>query len=128
MIKLQRMSETEKEIMQRIWAAGGPVTSAYLLGELGRAGRDWKASTVLTFLARLVEKGLLTAVRRGRSNEYVPRVAEADYRLYDTRQFLDDVHDGSVKSLIAALFDGGELTVRELGELRTWFDEREGAD
>ena len=124
MKKLQRMSESEKEVMQLIWAAGGPVTSADLLERLQEMGRVWKTSTVLTFIARLVEKGILTAVRHGRSNDYIPSVSESGYRRFETQIFLDDVYEGSVKSLIAALFDGGEMTAREVEELKTWFDER----
>ena len=127
MSKIQRMSDSEKEVMQLVWATGGPVTSARLLEQLNAAGKDWKTNTVLTFLARLVEKGLLTAVRHGRSNMYIPRLGPDDYRRFETRLFLEDVHDGSVKSLIAALFDERDITKREIDELKAWFDERGGS-
>ncbi len=124
MSKLQRMSEAEKEIMQFIWAAGGSITSSKLLEQLKATGNEWKTSTVLTFLARLVEKGILTSVKHGRLNDYIPRISESGYRRFETRMFLDNVHDGSVQSLIAALFDGGDMTTREIEELKSWFAER----
>ncbi len=124
MNKIQRMSDAEKEVMQLVWAAGGSVTSAKLLEELKATGNEWKTSTVLTFLARLVEKGLLTTVRHGRSYEYIPKVNESEYRRFETRMFLEHVHDGSVKSLMAALYESGDMSVQEIEELKTWFTER----
>jgi predicted transcriptional regulator len=124
MNKLQRMSDAEREVMQLIWAAGSTMTSTRLLEELKASGSEWKTSTVLTFLARLVEKGILTAVKNGRSNDYMPRVSESEYRRFETQMFLEHVHDGSVKSLIAALYESGDMTVQEIEELKSWFAEK----
>jgi predicted transcriptional regulator len=124
MQNLQRMSDSEKEIMQLIWAAGGSVTSGQLLEELKATGNEWKTSTVLTFLARLVDKGILTALKHGRSNDYIPRVSESEYRRFETQLFLDNVHDGSVRSLIAALYESSDMTSNDIEELRAWFNEK----
>jgi len=121
MRRLQKMSDSEKEVMRFVWAAGGSVSSARLLDDLKAINKAWKPNTVLTFLARLVEKGILTAVRHGRSNEYIPLITENEYIQFETRSFLDSVHEGSVKSFITALYEGNDLTSEEITELKEWF-------
>ena len=122
MRSFQKISESEMEVMRVIWASGGPVTSAQLQSALG-AEKAWKATTLLTFLARLCEKGLLTAKRDGKSNVYCPLVTEKEYKRAETRTFLNEVHQGSLKSFIAALADE-ELSREELAELKEWFEQK----
>jgi BlaI family penicillinase repressor len=123
---IKRMSDAEKEVMQLIWADGGPFTSARLIDALKKKGSAWKTSTVMTFLGRLVDKGILTSVKCGRSFEYIPKVSESEYRQFETQLFLDSVHDGSVTSLFAALFDGHDMSSDEIDALKAWFSERSG--
>ena len=121
MKKLQKMSESEKEVMRFVWAAGVSVSSAKLLDDLKTINRGWKSNTVLTFLARLIEKGILTSIRHGRSNEYIPLITENEYVQFETRSFLNSVHDGSVKNFIAALYNGNDLNEEEIQDLKEWF-------
>ena len=72
--QFQSLSESEMEIMRVIWDADAPITAAQLLELFAHKG--WKIQTVSTFLTRLVEKGVLTVERRGRSNFYTPAVTE----------------------------------------------------
>jgi len=118
------MSDSEKEIMQFVWLAGGSVSSAKLLDDLKTINKKWKPNTVSTFLARLIEKGLLTSVRHGRTNEYIPLITETEYKQFETRSFLDSVYAGSVKNFIATLYEGDNLTAEEIKELQAWFAER----
>ena len=67
---IQLMSDAEKEIMKLIWDNGGSIFISELLEKVEESGRGWKRTTVRTFLTRLMEKGLLTAVRRGKNCEY----------------------------------------------------------
>lgn len=124
MSKIQRMSDAEKEVMQIIWAVGGSISSSWLLDELKNRNKDWKPNTVLTFLARLIEKGILTAKKHGRANEYIPLVSENEYKRFETRSFLDSVYDGSIKKFISALYEGDDLTTDEIEDLKKWFSQR----
>lgn len=49
-------------------------------------------------------------------------VSEADYRAGETRDFLREVHGGSVQSFFAALGSPGSLSGAEIEELRRWLD------
>ena len=81
-----RLSEAQQEIMQEIWAAGRPITCEELRQRLA-GEREWKTTTVLTFLSRLVEKGMLTVTKRGRTNLYAARMTQEEYRGEEARAF-----------------------------------------
>ncbi|GIO86424.1 transcriptional regulator [Paenibacillus faecis] len=123
MKSVQKMSEAESEVMRVVWAAGGPVTSQVILAELNKR-KDWKPTTVLTFLTRLTEKGLLRTEKRKKVNYYTPVFSEDEYKHLETRAFLETVHEGSVKNLLAALYDADDISPEEIEELKKWFSER----
>jgi len=114
--KIQHMSESEKQIKEIIWQAERPVTTAEILQRLPE-GNTWKQNTVITFLARLMEKGIIKATRVGKANQYEPCMTEQEYRNYETRQFINEVHKGSVLGLISALCDSGDLTKEDIEKL-----------
>lgn len=116
MTRLQRISDAEKEIMEFIWAAGRPVTTREIIANLPR-NKQWKQSTVITFLSRLMEKGILKATRISKANYYEPCITEQEYRNFETKQFIADVHKGSVFGFISALCDNGDLTREDIEEL-----------
>lgn len=116
MNKIQRMSDAEKQIMQLIWAAGRPITTREIIANLPE-GNNWKQSTVITFLARLMEKGILKATRISKANYYEPCLTEQKYRNFETKQFIADVHKDSVLSFISALCDNGDLTKEDIEKL-----------
>ena len=120
MKQFQKMSEAEMEIMNEVWDCGGPASSADIQRRLS-AVRPWKTTTILTFLSRLCEKGLLRIEREGRANAYIPLVSKEEYKQAETRAFLNEVHHGSVRSFFAALAGGG-MTAEEIEELKKWFE------
>ncbi|MGN6715648.1 Predicted transcriptional regulator [Anaerocolumna jejuensis DSM 15929] len=116
MKKIQRISDSEKQIMEFIWSTGKPVTTKEIMEHLPQ-GTNWKQSTVITFLARLLEKGLIRATRISKANYYEPAITEREYKEFETKQFIKDVHKGSVFGLISALCDSGDLTREDIEKL-----------
>ncbi|MCI9667407.1 MAG: BlaI/MecI/CopY family transcriptional regulator [Angelakisella sp.] len=119
-----KMSDSEMKIMALIWENGGVVTTAWLTQRLGETG--WKATTILTFLARLEEKGFLTVRKNGRQNLYEAAISREEYQREETQSFIRQIHGGSYKSLFAALCAPGQLTAGEVEELRRWFEGEDG--
>lgn len=117
MSKIQRMSDAEKQIMEFIWALGRPTTTKEILANLPE-DNNWKQSTVITFLARLIEKGFIKATRISKANYYEPCLSEQEYKNLETEQFIKDVHKGSVLGFINALYDNGDLTKEDIESLR----------
>ena len=116
-----KISDSEMKIMNLIWDAGAPVTTAWITQRLGD-GIEWKATTILTFLARLEEKGCITVRINGRQNLYQAAVTRECYQREETRSFVEQIHGGSYRSLFAALCAPGELEAGEIEELRRWFE------
>ncbi|CFX91399.1 BlaI transcriptional regulatory family [Syntrophomonas zehnderi OL-4] len=116
MNKIHRMSDSEKQIMEFIWVAGHPVTTREIIANLPE-DNNWKQSTVITFLARLMEKGILKATRISKANYYEPCITEQEYRNFETKQFIADVHKGSVLGFINSLCDNGDLTKEDIEKL-----------
>lgn len=124
MNRVQKLSDTEMELMEVIWECTPPVTSTELLALFAQRGREWKAQTISTFLSRLVDKGALTATRDGRTNKYTPRISPEDYKLMEAQHVLDGLYQGSVKNLISALYDGEKLSDEDIAELKQWFSQK----
>lgn len=128
MTNFQKLSETEMEVMQIIWASGHPMTSGELLDIFARnKGKEWKGQTMATFLARLVQKGVLISTsQQGRTNIYEPCMSPEEYRSREAKNLLKTLYEGSVKNFLTTLYDGKELTKDEIAELRRWFAEKAG--
>ena len=66
---IKKLGEAELEIMQVIWNSEASVTSNYILKELhGR--RKWQLSTLMAFLSRLADEGVVRCDRATVSNLY----------------------------------------------------------
>ena len=123
MSEKKRLPDAELEVMQIIWRTGQPVTSGYVQEH---AEQNWKSTSVLTFLSRLCEKGFLAREKQGKQNLYTPLVVEEDYLKQESASFLQRVHRGSFKNLVASLVDAGALKSDDIAELRAFLDEQEG--
>ncbi len=116
MKKKQRISNSEMLIMEYVWKTGRPVTTAEIMQNLPE-GIKWSQKTVITFLSRLIEKGILKSTRIGRAFHYEACITEQEYRNYETKQFINDVHKGSIFGFISALCDNGDLTREDIEAL-----------
>lgn len=97
MHKTRRISDTEKQIMELLWAVGRPVTTTEIIANLPE---DNIQNTVITFLARLMEKGILKATRISKENYYEPCLTEQEYINLETKQESAIVHKGMVLEFI----------------------------
>lgn len=127
MPSFQPMSESEMQVMEILWCSGAKTTSAQVIEQLS-AKKEWKPSTVWTFLGRLVDKGFIHVEKAGKRSYYTPAMSREEYRRAQTKQFLQIVHNGSVKSFFAALSGGGELDEADLNELRSWLLDKTGGE
>lgn len=119
MEKSKRLPDAELEVMQAVWSLEAPVTAAAVQQKVPS---DWKATSVLTFLSRLCDKGFLSCEKEGRQNQYTPRVTQEEYLQRESRSFVERVCGGSVKNLVASLSDAGALTAHDIDELRAFLD------
>jgi len=124
--EMQQISQSELEVMNIIWRENGMISLAPLMEEFGRIGKTWKTNTVVTFLARLVDKGFLSIEKQGRNNIYISRVSERDYLASQTKNFLRKIYAGDAKELVASLLRHEYLTAEDVEELTEfWKTERD---
>lgn len=113
----QNVSQSESEILQIIWESGGSTTVAPLLEKLAAIGKPWKSNTVVTFLARLVEKGLLSVEKSGRNNIYNVVFSAKEFRERQMQSFLEKMYADDAKELVASLLRHEYLTAKDVEEL-----------
>lgn len=114
-----KISDTELVIMNLIWQSPAPISSVALFEKLETG---WKYPTVTTLLGRLTEKGAVIYEKRGKAYYYTAALDEAAYRAAETKDFVGKMHGGSMKSMIAALYESNDLTSEDIDELRHLFE------
>ena len=119
------ISESEWQVMKIIWS-DPPRTLPEILDRLGDT--SWSKTTIQTYLARLVKKGALSTKRQGKGYLYYPAVSEADCQLAESRTFLKRVYDGSLSKMVMGFVKSGNLSDRELKELKELIERQEESD
>lgn len=120
--KIQEMSEAEREIMKIIWDNGGSVCIAELIERVEEKGKDWKRTTIRTFLTRLMEKGLIIAERQGRMSRYTASVSEEEYLAGRAKNFVNEYFNGSVSHLLASLLGEERPDDEAIDELQKFWE------
>ncbi len=75
-------------------------------------------NTISTILRILTEKKFVNYNAFGRTHQYYPVVSQEDYQGTFLHNALENVFDGSIQSLVSALVDNDQISVKELDELK----------
>lgn len=118
----KKLGEAELEIMQVIWKKDAPVTSNQILQEL-QEYRNWQLSTLMTSLARMADKGFVHCDRSTGTNLYTAIILENDYKVTESKNFLEKLYNNSLQNLVASLYGSKVLKDSDLRELRSFLDE-----
>lgn len=118
---LKKLGEAELEIMQVVWNSGNPVTSNYILKEL-QERRNWQLSTLMTSLARLVDKGFISCDRSTGRNLYTSIISENEYKAGASKHFLEKLYNNSIQNMIATLYNNRAIKNSDIEELRNFLD------
>ena len=111
----ERASESEMQVLAALWDKA-PQTAADLTRRIG-AINGWTQATVKTLLARLVQKGAVTAEADGRRYLYSPAIERADAVGEESQRFVDRLFGCRVGPLIAHLADREALTDTDIAEI-----------
>lgn len=121
---VDKISDTEAEIMKVVWSKGEPTTYAEIRSALSMKF-DMGNQSIQTLLKRLVQKKVLKQEKRD-VYYYSALVLEADYVKSKTMTLLEKVFDGDAKGLLSALVSYKEVTPEDLEDLyRFWRKGRE---
>lgn len=119
LLDIIKISDAEYEIMEIIWNEEGEITTADIIEKLGK-DNFWKHTTILTLAKRLVDKNVLKVRKEKRINHYSPKISKDEYKSYQANGLIEDIYDGSIKSLVASLYDNKKIDEKDLNELKNW--------
>ena len=116
----QTITDSEYTIMKILWNADGKMTVSDVVSALD--GNDWTPSTVSTFLQRLLKKNVISCEKKGNTNLYFPVLKQKEYDMSETESFLSKIYKGSVKNLVAALYENKKLSNADMSDLKKMFE------
>ena len=114
------ITDSEYSIMKILWKADKKMTVADVVSELD--GNDWTPSTVSTFLQRLLKKEVVACDKKGKTNLYYPILKQSEYDMSETENFLSKIYKGSVKNMVAALYENKKLSNEDMSDLKKMFE------
>lgn len=114
---IRRLPDAELEVMNAVWECTPPVARTDIEAILCR-NHPMAATTILTLLTRLTEKGFLRAEKQGRTNCYTPLISKHDYLATQSKRFVENLCGGNMSTFAAALCDSG-LSREDIEELRS---------
>ena len=119
----KRLPEAEMDIMNYIWESEKAVSSVEIQEAL-KDKHDWSLAVILNLLARLTERGFVTAEKQGKYKYYSALVKQEDYLRQESKSIIDRIFGGSVSKLVSCLYDGKNLSDEDIKSLKAFIDER----
>jgi len=109
-------TDGELEILRVLWDRGPSSLSA--ICEALRRQRDVATTTVATMLRVMLDKRLVRRKRSGRGHNWSAAVTQSAAARTMVGKLVDGIFDGSAGRLVAHLVEAGQLSDKELAELR----------
>ncbi|GJM22696.1 MAG: BlaI family transcriptional regulator [Planctomycetota bacterium] len=110
------LSDAEWKVMQVLWSEQ-PATARVLLDALG-SDTEWAYSTLKTLLARLVEKGAVSARTEGRQRVYSAKLKKQRARKTALSGLLGKAFDGHWGNLFHHVIEEQKLSAADRERLR----------
>ena len=117
-----RLGVVETRFAELIWGHE-PLTSGELV-KLCAKELEWKKSTTYTVLKKLCDRGIF----QNQDGLVTSVLSQKEFQSRQSRRFVEDTFSGSLPAFIAAFAEGGELSDRELLEIRRMIDSYGGGE
>ena len=111
-----KISESEWEVMDVLWARATAITAAELFAALP-AGHGWHQKTVNTFLARLAAKRVVRITKEGNVNLYSAQLRRDECVAREGRGFMERVFRGAAGPMLLHFCEEADLTADEIRDL-----------
>ncbi|MDN9956229.1 BlaI/MecI/CopY family transcriptional regulator [Clostridioides difficile] len=115
----RKIAPAELKVMKFIWDSNTQIASINATNAMYEK-YGWKQTTTLTLLSRLIRKGFLSSEKIERYTYYKPIVMRSEYAKFETKEFINNVHNGSLESLLDSLITCEKLTDEERRYLKIW--------
>lgn len=111
---MKALTNSEILIMKCLWDCGGEMPMLELMKRLNDVyQKDWKRTTIRTFLLHLEEKGYLKTYQIGRNSYVKQSVLMTDFRYELTKDWIAFWYEGSVSEMLKSLDERKSLTENE---------------
>ena len=117
------LSAAELEVLRVLWDVGRPSTVREVLDALKSRGRDWAYTTVLTFLTRMEQKGVVSSDKSGLAYVYKAALTRNRVRRERLRTLVDELYDGAAGPLVLQLLKSQRLNRDDIEALQKLIDE-----
>ena len=114
-----RLSDSEWKIANCLWEKKS-MTVAEITKELNES-TGWTRFTVITLLKRMLEKGAVSYVQKGRTKYFSPAIDRSEAENEEVESLLDKVYNGNAGLLISNIITSDRLTEEQIEELRKLF-------
>jgi predicted transcriptional regulator len=118
-------TDGELEILRVLWSHGASSLSA--ICESLRSERDVATTTVATMLRVMHDKGLVKRAGAARGATWSAAVTHKSAAKRMVGKLVDHLFDGAADRLVAHMIEGGQLTRKQLGELRSLLNQNDEA-
>jgi BlaI family penicillinase repressor len=115
------ISEAEAVVMEILWQRHPQGADEVVAALATRT--DWAEPTIKTLLNRLLNKGVIEAVKDGRRYLYSPVLTREHWRAQQSEGFVQRLFGGRVAPLVAHFSERGKLSKRDIAELRKLLEE-----
>ena len=122
---MNKLPDAEFEVMKVVWANEAPITTNIIMEQLGKK-KKWRASTAITLLSRLIDRGFLRTEKNGKERSYFPLVRKEDYLRFETNNFMKLYHESSFASFVTALHSEKKISEKDIDELQKIIKEWRG--
>ncbi|MBA3487371.1 MAG: BlaI/MecI/CopY family transcriptional regulator [Lysobacter sp.] len=116
-----QISEAESIVMEVLWRTQ-PLAAEDVVAALAPS-QQWQEPTIKTLLNRLLNKGAIHAQRDGRRYLYAPVLRREDWVMGESQGLLERLFGGRVAPLVAHFSQQGELSAKDVAELRKLLEE-----
>ncbi|MBL9118464.1 MAG: BlaI/MecI/CopY family transcriptional regulator [Phycisphaerae bacterium] len=116
------LGEAELAVLRVLWDHG-PQTVREVMERLHERGRRVAYTTVLTFLARLEQKGSVTSDKTDLAYVYRAKASRSSVTKTRVKALLEELYDGAAGPVVMHLVENERLTQDELSKLRRLIDD-----
>ena len=110
------ITEAESVVMEVLWQRSPLPTETIVTALEGE--QRWQEGTIKALLNRLLRKRVIRAEKDGRRFLYSPLVSRDDWLLTESKGLLDRLFAGRVAPLAAHFSRHGQLTKRDIADLK----------
>ncbi|HEK4907969.1 TPA: BlaI/MecI/CopY family transcriptional regulator [Clostridioides difficile] len=100
---IQKIPQAELKVMKFIWGKNEEVTSKEVIESMENK-YGWKQTTTLTLLSKLVKRKFLLSEKIDRYTHYKIIIKNREYLNFETKNFMSNMHNNSLGSLLASLY------------------------